>query len=102
MEHLTTIKRMALPTPGQTDWTFLGVIWGICGTVITVMFKWIDNSFAARKLEREAFIKAVVNEAMTTGMKDVNEKINALFDYREKDRENLDKKFEKMMFELKK
>lgn len=99
--NLTNNKTMALPTPDQTNWTLLGVVWGVCGSIITVLFKWIDSSFAARKLEREVFITAVVNKAMAGSMDDVNSKINTLFEYREKDRENLDRKFEKMMTELK-
>lgn len=96
------IKRMATPpNPNATDWTFLGVIWGICGTIITIMFKWIDSFFSSRKTEREAFIRAVVSEAMSTALKDVNDKVNALFEYREKDRENLDRKFETVIKELK-
>lgn len=97
----STIKIMALPTPEQTNWTLLGVVWPMIIAFITVVFKWIDSSFAARKLEREVFITAVVNKAMTGAMDDVNDKINTLFEYREKDRENLDRKFEKMMIELK-
>lgn len=92
---------MALPTTDQTNWTLLGVVWPTLIAFITVVFKWIDSSFAARKLEREVFITAVVNKAMTGAMDDVNNKINTLFEYREKDRENLDRKFEKMMIELK-
>lgn len=98
-----TIKRMATPpNPNQTDWTFLGVIYGIFGSIIAVMFKWIDSFFSSRKTEREAFIRAVVSEAMSTALKDVNDKVSALFEYREKDRENLDRKFETVMKELKK
>lgn len=92
---------MALPIPDQPNWTLLGVVWPTLIAFITVVFKWIDSSFAARKLEREVFITAVVNKAMTGAMDDVNNKINTLFEYREKDRENLDRKFEKMMIELK-
>lgn len=92
---------MALPTPDQANWTLLGVVWPTLIAFIAVVFKWIDSSFAARKLEREVFITAVVNKAMTGAMDDVNNKINTLFEYREKDRENLDRKFEKMMIELK-
>lgn len=101
MESLN-LKAMAQPNTSATDWTFLGVIWGICATVVTVMFKWIDTFFSARRTEREAFIRAVVSEAMSIALKDINEKVQALFEYREKDRENLDRKFEKVMGELKK
>lgn len=101
--NLMTIRKMALPNPpSQTDWTFLGVVWGICGTIITVVFKWIDSHFAARKLEREAFITAVVDKAMSNSMKDIKDDISTLFQYREADRLHIDEKFSKMMIELKK
>lgn len=90
------------PLPNPTDWTYLGTLYGILATIGAVLYKWIDSSFAARKLERETFIKTVVNEAMSSALKDVNDKVNALFEYREKDRENLDRKFEGMMKELRK
>lgn len=96
----TKIKTMTSPTP--TDWTGLGVIWAIAGGIVAIAFKWIDAYFKNKKTEKESFIKSVVETVMTSSLKDVNDKISTLFEYRERDRENLDKKFEGMMKELKK
>ena len=99
------IKTLANPLPeppSNANWTILGVVWGLCGTIVTVLFKYIDGHFAARKQEKEDFIKAVVKEAMSEQLRDINDKVSKLFEYRESDRENVDRKFEKVMSELKK
>lgn len=101
MMYLTINKKMGTPPSSNTDWTVLGTIGGACVTIITIMFKWIDSSFSARKMEREAFIKAVVSEAMSIALKDIKENVDILFKYREKDREYFDRKFSEMMKELK-
>ncbi len=96
----TKIKTMTPPTP--TDWTGLGIIWGICASVITVCFKWIDSYFASKKTESETFINRVVETAMIRCLEDVNSKINTLFQYREADRTHIDTKFDGMMKEIRK
>ena len=95
-------RTMAQPTTNTTDWTILGVIWGICISIITICMKWIDSHFAARKLEREMFIKTVVNEAMTASLSEVKNDIKQLFEYREADRTHIDEKFSKLMTEVRK
>lgn len=103
MVYLTRNKTMTQATSPNNDAlyqliTVLGVVIGL----VSVMFKWINSYFAAKKLEKESFIKQVVETAMNSSLNDVTEKINTLFELREKDRENLDRKFEKVMMELKK
>jgi hypothetical protein len=98
----TMIKKMALPNPDPTNWTLLGVVWATVLGIISVLFKWIDSSFKARREEREAFITAVVDKAMSNSMKDIKDDISTLFQYREADRIHIDEKFSKMMIELKK
>lgn len=98
-----TTQRMAhTPEPYQFDWTGLATLWSVLIAMVTVCFKWINSYHQARKLEKEAFIRSVVETAMNSSIGDVNEKIATLFEYREKDRENLDRKFTELMKEIKK
>lgn len=102
MEYLRH-RTMTQPTPPSNDSLYqLLTVLTFVGGFITVTFKWINSYFASKKLEKESFIKMVVETAMQSSLTDVNERITTLFEYREKDRENLDKKFERMMVELKK
>jgi len=98
----TSSKIRMITSPTPTDWTGLGIIWGICGTIITVAFKWIDSYFKSKKTESEIFINRVVETAMTRCLEDVNSKINTLFQYREADRTHIDTKFDGMMKEIRK
>lgn len=93
-------KTMTTPTPN--DWTGLGIIWGIVSAIVTIAFKWINEHYKDRKLEKETFINSVVQTAMNGCLNDVNSKINTLFEYREKDRENLDRKFDAVLKEVRK
>ena len=100
--NLIMIKKMALPNPDPTNWTLLGVVWATVLGIITVCFKWIDSSFRARREEREAFITAVVDRAMSQSMQGMKDDIKQLFEYREADRLHIDEKFSKMMVEIRK
>lgn len=93
-------KMAHTPEPYQIDWTGLATIWSVLVAIVTVCFKWINASQQAKKLEKEAFIKSVVETVMHSTLGDMNDKINTLFDYREKDREHIDKKFTDIMKEL--
>lgn len=103
--NFSKINTMITP-PTPTDWTGLGVIWGIVSGIVAIAYKWINSHFANLKSEKENFIRQVVQSAMDGVMdgklKDVNDKISTLFDYREKDRANLDRKFETLISEIKK
>lgn len=86
---------------------------------LTVVFQWAigavsavwsfskgtDAYFKHKKSEKEEFIKTVViasvNATMEGALREVNLKIDTLFDYREKDRENSDRKFSDLMKEVK-
>lgn len=102
MTNSLKIKIMAPPNTTGTDWTILGIIWGLCLTALAIIFKWIDAHFAARKTDRESFIKAVVNEVLTSNLQSVKDDIKTLFQYHNEDRNHYDTKFDNLMKEIKK
>lgn len=71
--------------------------WGFCTAV--------DAYFKHKKSEKEEFIKNVVvssvNATLDGVLKDVNNKIDTLFEYRESDRVHSDQKFSELMKEIK-
>jgi len=77
-------------------------IFGICGTFLLVCWRWIDQSFKSKRDNNQDFIKSVVVATMESCLKDVNEKINKLFEYREADRNHIDEKFQSMVKEIRK
>lgn len=94
---------MTQVTPPSNDALYqLLTVLAVVAGLVSIMFKWINSYFASKKLEKEGFIRQVVETAMHGSLSDVNEKINTLFKFRESDRENLDKKFTDMMKELRK
>lgn len=108
---LSKIDIMTAPSP--TDWTGIGVIWSITIGIVTIMFKWINSYFANKKSEKESFIKQVVEgvidiamsnklKGVDDKMSDMNTKISTLFEYREDDRKNLDRKFDTLLREVRK
>jgi hypothetical protein len=105
MERLTTNK-MVQPQTNVIDWTTMGVVWTFTIGVITVVFKWIDSYFAHKKQAQEVFIRNLVVATVTSTMegclRDINEKVNKLFEYREADRNHLDEKFNNMTKEIRK
>lgn len=102
MEY-SKIKTMTQGSPSNNDALYqLLTVLSIVVGLVAVFFKWINSYFASKKLEKESFIRQVVETAMHSSLSDVNKKIQTLFDFREKDRENLDEKFTDMMKELRK
>lgn len=97
---------MTAPQTNVIDWTTMGVVWTFTIGIITVIFKWIDSYFAHKKESQENFIRNLVVTTVTATMdgclKEMNDKVNKLFEYREKDREHLDEKFQNIVKEIRK
>jgi hypothetical protein len=76
-----------------------------CVSAVYTICKVADGYFKNKQAEKQEFIKnvavAAVNAVLDGVLKDVNNKIDALFDYREKDRTHSDQKFSELMKEIK-
>jgi hypothetical protein len=119
----TKTENMVTP-PTPTDWTGMGVIWGILVGIVSIAWKLINSWFADKKQEREVtaalakteketwirqVVEGVVDIVLTNKFKsaddkmtDMNGKINTLFEYRESDRKNVDQKFDTVLREIRK
>lgn len=94
VEHLPQFDLTAV-----FQWAIASVsgVWGFT--------KGVDAYFKHKQSEKESFIKNVVeasvNATLDKVLRGVNDKIDTLFEYREKDREHTDRKFSELMKEVK-
>ncbi len=86
MDTLTMNKKLTnLPLPEPFSWEFAIKYIGGFITFLIAYFGYLNKYFANKKTEKEAFIKAVVKEAMDVSLVDVKADIRELKTFRETD-----------------
>lgn len=103
---LSKVKIGTMPPATNNALYSLIEIFIICGTFITVCWKWTDSYFKNKSQEKEEFIIKIADVAASAAIDKVlggvKSDIQTLFRYREDDRKHIDDKLDRMMLEIKK